>query len=177
MAISAYLRRLRERIGRELVLMPSVAVMIRDEAGRLLLVRSADYGLWQTVGGAIDPGETPADAAVREAFEESGLEVQLTGVLGVHGGPLFRLGYPNGDVCEYTAISFGARPTGGAIRADGDETTDVRWFTAGQAAALEVAPHTRFLVTRRSGRTRPRPTTGRSGVPATAWASANVNNG
>ena len=51
--------------------MPSVAVMIRDAAGRLLLARDRDTGLWQTVGGAMEPGEEPAQAAVREALEET----------------------------------------------------------------------------------------------------------
>jgi 8-oxo-dGTP pyrophosphatase MutT (NUDIX family) len=146
LAISPYLRQLRELVGHELVALPSVAVMIFDAAGRLLLVRAREFDRWQTVGGAIDPDESPADAALREAHEESGLEVELTRVIGVYGGPLFRLVYPNGDVCSYTAISFAARPRGGAIRPDGDETVDVAWFTREAAASLQMAPHTRLLV-------------------------------
>lgn len=146
MAISPYLRQLRERVGRELVMLPSVAVMVFDGAGRLLLVRAREFDRWQTVGGAIDPDKSPADAAVREAHEESGLEVELTRVIGVYGGPSFRLVYPNGDVCSYTAIAFAARPRGGAIRPDGDETVDVAWFTKEAAADLSMAPHTRLLV-------------------------------
>lgn len=146
MAISPYLRRLRERVGRELVQLPSVAVMTFDEAGRLLLVRSRDTGDWQTVGGAIDPDEAPADAAVREAFEETGLEVDLLRVIGVYGGPLFRLTYPNGDVCSYTASVFEARAAGGSARHDGEETTETGWFPQAEAAGLAMAPHTRLLV-------------------------------
>jgi 8-oxo-dGTP pyrophosphatase MutT (NUDIX family) len=127
-------------------MLPSVAIMVFGEAGRLLLVRAREFDRWQTPGGAIDPDEAPADAAVREAFEETGLEVELLRVIGVYGGPLFRLVYPNGDVCSYTAIVFAARPRGGAIRPDGDETVDVAWFTQDAAASLVMAPHTRLLV-------------------------------
>ena len=112
MAISSYLRALRAHIGHDLVLMPSVAVMIRDAAGRLLLVRNRDDGLWQTVGGGMDPDEEPADAAVREAFEETGLLVEPTRIIGVYGGPQFRLTYPNGDVVSYVGIAFAARVVG-----------------------------------------------------------------
>lgn len=146
MAISPYLASLRRRIGSELILMPSVAVMPFDAAGRLMLMRSADFGAWQTLGGAVDPGETPADAAIREAREESGLEMALTGLIGVYGGPDFRLTYPNGDVCEYVASAFSATVVGGRERADHDETLELGWFTSDEAAVLALGPHTRRLV-------------------------------
>lgn len=146
MAISDYLRGLRTRIGHELVLMPSVAVMIRDAAGRLLLVRNAADGSWQTVGGGMDPDEEPADAALREAFEETGLLVELTGIIGVYGGPLFRLTYPNGDQVSYVGISFAARVTGGSERPDAEEVDRLGWYGREGALALPMAPHTRLLV-------------------------------
>ena len=76
MAISDYLRRLRERIGHDLVFLPAVTVLIWDDDGQLLLMREEQTGLWQTVGGMIDPDESPSDAALREAEEETGLTVR-----------------------------------------------------------------------------------------------------
>jgi 8-oxo-dGTP pyrophosphatase MutT (NUDIX family) len=73
MPMSEYLRRLRDKIGNELLVMPAVAVMVVDADRRLLLVRDAGTGLWATPGGAVDPDESPADAAVREMWEETGL--------------------------------------------------------------------------------------------------------
>lgn len=146
MAISDYLRSLRARIGHDLVLLPSVAVMIRDEKGRLLLVRNAQDGLWQTVGGGMDPGEEPADAALREAFEETGLRVELGRVIGVYGGPDFELTYPNGDVVAYVGIAFAATVTGGAERPCEDEVDRLGWFERAEALALPMAAHTRRLV-------------------------------
>jgi 8-oxo-dGTP pyrophosphatase MutT (NUDIX family) len=146
MAISDYLRSLRAHIGHDLVLMPSIAVMIRDGEGRLLLVRDRDTGLWQTVGGGMDPLEQPAETAVREALEETGLLVEPTRILGVHAGPLFRLTYPNGDMVAYVSISFAARVVGGAERPCGDEVDRLGWFGEAQALALPTAPHTRVLI-------------------------------
>lgn len=145
MGISPYLRALRSRIGHDLVLVPSVAVMVMDAARRLLLVRNAETGEWQTVGGAIDPGESPAEAAVREAREETGLEVRLVRLVGVYGGPSFVLRYPNGDLCDYVTCAFEARVAGGVEQADGEETSELGWFTAGEVRDLAVAPHTRLL--------------------------------
>lgn len=68
---------MREKIGRELLLVPSVAVLRRDEHDRILLVRLADTGRWATIGGAVEVDEDPRDAAVREAKEEAGIVVEL----------------------------------------------------------------------------------------------------
>jgi 8-oxo-dGTP pyrophosphatase MutT (NUDIX family) len=146
LAISDYLRSLRAHIGSELVLLPSVAVMVRDATGRLLLVRDRATGLWQTVGGGMDPGEQPADAAVREAFEETGLLVEPTRVIGVYAGPLFCLTYPNCDRVAYVGISFRARVVGGAERPCQDEVDHLGWFDHDGAMALAMAPHTRLLI-------------------------------
>ena len=146
LAISPYLRELRAHVGQAMILMPSVAVMIRDEAGRLLLVRDRDTFLWQTVGGAMDPGEEPAEAAAREAREETGLMVEPTRIIGVYAGPLFRLTYPNGDRMAYVGISFRAHAVGGAERPCGDEVDRLGWFDREEALALAMAPHTRILI-------------------------------
>ena len=96
MPMSPYVRRLRERLGPGLLELPSAGVVVFDERRRVLLVRHVE-GVWTTPGGAIEPLESPADAAVREAFEETGVEVELLRVLGVYGGPDFVVRYANGD--------------------------------------------------------------------------------
>ena len=143
MGISPYLRRLREQVGHDLVLLPSVAVLAWDDDGRLLLVREAQSGLWQTIGGAVEPDESPTQAAIREAAEEAGIVVELVRIRGVAGGPPFRMTYPNGDLVSYVSTIFDGRVTCGEPRADGDETTDVAWFTAEQ---LEAAALSQFTI-------------------------------
>jgi 8-oxo-dGTP pyrophosphatase MutT (NUDIX family) len=144
--ISPYIRGLRERVGRDLLLLPSVAVLPRDEEGRLLLVREAETGLWQTIGGAVEPCESPAQAAVREAGEEAGVVVELTGIRGVVGGPQFRMTYPNGDLVNYVPTIFDARVIDGEPRADGDETIDVAWFTTAQLQETALSEFTVALL-------------------------------
>ena len=116
---------MRERVVHDLVLLPSVAVLVWDGEGRLLLVREAETRLWQTIGGAVEPDESPAQAAVREAVDEAGVVVQLDGIRGMVGGPQFRMTYPNGDLVSYVPTIFDARVIDGDLRADGEETIDV----------------------------------------------------
>jgi 8-oxo-dGTP pyrophosphatase MutT (NUDIX family) len=144
--MSDYVRDLRGRVGHAPLHLPSVAVAIRDDAGRIVLVRNRDTGVWQTVGGAIDPGESPEEAARREAREETGLDVELTRLIGAYGGPEFRLTYPNGDVCDYVAIVYAGRAVAGELRPDEDEVSEVRWFAPDEALALALQPHTRRLL-------------------------------
>ncbi len=126
--ISPFVRRLRDRIGHDLLLLPSTAVLPRDDAGRLLLVRLIDTGNWAVIGGAIEPDESPRDGAVREAEEEAGVTVELGDILGVFGGPDYRVVYPNGDETAYVVTVFDARSVDGIPRPDGDETSEVGWF-------------------------------------------------
>jgi ADP-ribose pyrophosphatase YjhB (NUDIX family) len=71
--ISAHIARLRAAVGHDLLLLPSVSVLPVDPTGRLLLVRHAGHhDGWAVLGGAIEVGESPAEAAVRETREEIG---------------------------------------------------------------------------------------------------------
>lgn len=128
MPAAPYIRRLRARVGTDLLVLPSVSVLPRDDAGRLLLVRLIDSDRWATIGGAVEPDESPQEAAVRETEEEAGVRVSLGPVLAVLGGPDYRVTYPNGDQTAYVVSVFGAVVTGGEPRPDGEETSAVRWW-------------------------------------------------
>jgi len=143
--MSPYLSRLRELVGHELLLLPSVAVLAWDEDGRLLLVREAQTGLWQTIGGAVEPDESPHEAAVREAAEEAGVTVRIERIRGVVGGPRFRLRYPNGDLVGYVPTVFDARVVDGVPQPDGDETIDVGWFSPRELGATQLTEFTHTL--------------------------------
>jgi ADP-ribose pyrophosphatase YjhB (NUDIX family) len=125
-------------IGTELLLLPSVSVLVQDNEGRLLLVRHADSGLWGLIGGAVEVDEGPEDAAVRETEEETGLIVELTRLVTVLGGPRFRVTYANGDETAYVTIVYEARVVGGAERIDGDETTELGWFRPDGVRAIDL---------------------------------------
>src|SRR3984885_16011791 len=105
--MSPFIRRLRDLIGNELLVLPSVAVLPRDARGRVLLVQLIDSGLWATIGGAIEPDESPQEAALREAQEEAGVKLKLGPILAVLGGSEYRLTYPNGDQTSYVVTVYG----------------------------------------------------------------------
>ena len=140
--MSGYLLHLREKVGHELLLLPSAAVAIPDDAGRVLMGLHSDRRIWVLPGGLIEPAETPSDGAVREAWEETGLMVELTGVLGVYGGKELIVDYSNGDRASYIATIFRGRIIGGELRADGDEILEVRYFSREE---IQTVPHSRWM--------------------------------
>jgi 8-oxo-dGTP pyrophosphatase MutT (NUDIX family) len=144
MPMSEYLQQLRKKVGHELLLLPSAAVALHDDQMRLLLCLHADKNIWVTPGGLIEPGEEPADAAVRETWEETGLIVDVTGILGVYGGPDLIIDYPNGDRAAYIGTIFRGKVTGGTLRPDGDEILDIRYFTRDEFVAT---PHSKWMDT------------------------------
>ena len=145
MAISDYLLRLRRKVGHDLVLLPAVCVLIWDDDGRLLLMREAETGRWQTVGGMIDPDESPGSAAVREAAEETGLTVRLERLRTALGGPGYRVHYPNGDLCSYVSVVFDATVVSGELAGD-DEVAELRWYRPNELSALDLDPLNRHLL-------------------------------
>lgn len=140
MAISPYITGLRAHIGHQRLLLPSISVHVFDEARRMLLVRLRDDGQWSTPGGTIEPDEFPSDAAVREAWEETGLLVRPDRLLGVYGGPHCVVHYPNGDESQYVIIAIGCSVIGGTARPDHDETVELRYCTESEAANLTLTP-------------------------------------
>lgn len=139
MPMSPYLRELREKAGPMRLLLPSVSAHVFDAEGRLLLVRQRDLGLWSTPGGMIEPDESPADAVVREVWEETGLRVTPEQVSAVYGGAGFEVRYPSGDEVQYVIIAFRCAVAGGTLRADMDETLEARFWSEAQAAELSLA--------------------------------------
>jgi 8-oxo-dGTP pyrophosphatase MutT (NUDIX family) len=152
MPISDYIKRLRARIGTELVQMPCAAAVIHRDGG-ILLQRRSDDGRWALPGGAIDPGEAPAQTIVREVYEEVGLRVRPTRLLGVFGAfPLFRHVYPNGDEVHLIVSVFECGIQGGELVCRDGEATELRYFAPEEVVRL-VPKYPRELFT--GGRSAP----------------------
>lgn len=125
MGATGYIGRLRECVGHDLLLSPAAAACIRDEEGRVLLLRRSDgKNLWGFPGGAIEPGERAADAVVREVREETGLDVEPVALIGVYSGPEYVFVYPNGDRVQPVTVFFECRVVGGELRLDMREVTE-----------------------------------------------------
>jgi 8-oxo-dGTP pyrophosphatase MutT (NUDIX family) len=130
MATPQYIRAIRQKIGHDLLMVCGVSALIFDSAGRILLHRRSDNGKWCPIGGMVEPGEEPADAVVREAREETGLEVLPERLVGVY--ELRPFSYPNGDQVCGVLIAFACRVVGGRLGAQDDETLELRYFAPDQ---------------------------------------------
>jgi ADP-ribose pyrophosphatase YjhB (NUDIX family) len=148
MGIAPHIARLRAFVGHEMLLLPSVSVLPVDEEGRLLLVRHAGHqDGWGILGGAVDPGESPAETAVREAREEIGVGVTLTRLLDVLGGPDCEVTYPNGDRVAYVTAIYEATIVEGDPTPSDDELSDVAWFAKEELPSLTLSRFTRAVLT------------------------------
>jgi ADP-ribose pyrophosphatase YjhB (NUDIX family) len=121
-----------------LVLLPSVSAAILDNEGRLLLARHAQGDVWAIPGGTVEPDESPSDAIAREVREEVGLVVEPIRVLGVYGGPEFRVTYENGDQVSYVMTVIECRIIGGELRSDGAEVLEAKYASVGDVAELKL---------------------------------------
>jgi 8-oxo-dGTP pyrophosphatase MutT (NUDIX family) len=148
MPISSHLKQLRSKVGNALIQIPGVAAVVRDESGRVLLQRRTDNNQWSLPAGAIDLGETPARAVVREVWEETSLKVRPSQLLGVFSGHDFRYIYPNGDRVEGMIALFECVVVEGKVLAGRDgETADLQYFYPKDMPQLALAyPHQLFAL-------------------------------
>jgi 8-oxo-dGTP pyrophosphatase MutT (NUDIX family) len=142
MGMSDYVRGLREKVGHDLLLMPCAAALVRDETGRILLVRHVD-GPWQLPGGAIDPDESPEDAVRRECREEASIEIRTGRVVGAFGGPGYRRRYANGDEVGIVGLVYEAEIVSGTPQPGDDETQEVGWFAPADFEGLVLSAPSR----------------------------------
>ncbi len=118
-------------------LVPGGSALVTDDRGRILLQRRADSGNWALPGGVMDLGETLGDAVVRETREETGLDVELTGVLGIYTDPGHVIAYEDGEVRQEFVVVFTARVVSGTLGVSG-ESTDVRFIDPADLDALPI---------------------------------------
>ncbi|WHY74793.1 NUDIX hydrolase [Fictibacillus enclensis] len=138
MGMSDYYKKLRDQVGNELIFVPSVAGIVRNEAGEILFQNKGTGENWSLPAGAIEPGEAPAEALVREVWEETGLHVIPKKLLGVFGGKDFRYQYPDGNKVEYNLFVFECKVHSGDLNPIDSETFDLRYFKADERPELAI---------------------------------------
>ncbi|MFE2823589.1 NUDIX hydrolase [Streptomyces sp. NPDC059271] len=126
-------------------LVPAASVVVADSAGRILLQRRADNGMWALPGGRMEIGESLPGCAVRETREETGYDVALTGIVGTYTNPGHVFAYDDGEVRQEFSICFLARPVSGRL-AVSDESTDVQWFEPAEVDGLPMVASVRKRV-------------------------------
>ena len=145
MPASLYILELREKIGHMLIMSPGAAAFITNERGEILLQHRSDDLRWGLPGGAVDPGEDPADAVVREVREETNLEVIPERLTGLYSGPEWRHVYPNGDEIMVIGMVFACRVIGGTLAINDDESLELRYFPPDQLPAQLFPRHQQYI--------------------------------
>lgn len=142
MPVPEFIRHLRERIGHDLLWLPGVTSVVLDDDA-VLLVRRSDDGSWAPVTGIVDPGEHPAEAAVREVLEETGVDCVVEELVWVNvTDPTVHV---NGDHAQYLDHTFRCRYVGGTPYAADDESLDVRWFSLTDLPPMKASLHDRIV--------------------------------
>ncbi|MEU4387692.1 NUDIX domain-containing protein [Promicromonospora sp. NPDC023805] len=127
-------------------IVPAVSVIARDEADRILLIHRTDNDLWTIPGGAMEPGESVPQAAVRETNEESGYDVEITGLVGIYTDPNHIVAYSDGEVRSQFSICLTGVVTGGRARTS-SESSEVIWQPLDRLDALNIHPAIRLRIT------------------------------
>ncbi|MFF0494138.1 NUDIX domain-containing protein [Nocardia sp. NPDC004068] len=124
-------------------LVPGGSALVTDSEGRILMQRRGDSGNWSLPGGAMELGETLPQCVIRETKEETGLDIEITGLLGIYTDPQHIIEYEDGEIRQAFAITFYGRVIGGRI-AVSDESTAVRFLGLDELAELPVHPTVRL---------------------------------
>jgi ADP-ribose pyrophosphatase YjhB (NUDIX family) len=137
-------------------LVPSVNVAVVNEHGQLLLIRRSDNDNWALPGGAMDPGESISAAAIRETKEETGIDCEVTGMVGIYTNPRHVILYTSdGEVRQECSVVFSARAIAGEPTPS-SESSEVRWVPAADVDQFTMHPSMRQRVAHfLEGRDRP----------------------
>jgi ADP-ribose pyrophosphatase YjhB (NUDIX family) len=122
-----------------------VTAFVQDKAGRLLLIRRTDNDLYAIPGGALELGETLTQTVQREVMEETGIAVNVTGLIGVYSDPEHVIEFTDGEARQEFSICFRANPTGGDLRTS-DESKEVLWVAPADLDALNIHPSIRLRI-------------------------------
>lgn len=131
-----FVTELRALVGQHPLWLSVAIAVVLDGEGQVLLHRRADTGVWALPGGIIDPAEEPADAAVRECFEETGVVVMPEVLTSASVSP--PVTYANGDQVQYLEVAFRCRPVGGMARVNDEESLEVGWHPLATLPELDT---------------------------------------
>ncbi|GAA4092256.1 NUDIX hydrolase [Nonomuraea soli] len=119
-------------------LVPSVNVIVTNDAGEILMIRRSDNGNWAVPGGAIDLGESIPAAGVRETFEETGITCEITGLVGTYSDPRHVILYTsNGEARQEFSLVLTGRAVSGQPTPS-SESVEVRWVGRDEVGSLQM---------------------------------------
>ncbi len=126
-------------------IVPAVSVVVPDGQERILLIRRTDNKYWSIPGGGMEPGESIREAARREVKEETGIDCEITGLVGIYSNPRHVAAYDDGEVRQEFSICLAGYLLGGSLRTS-NESSDVRFVPVADIPAYEVHPSVRLRI-------------------------------
>ena len=139
MASKDYIKWLRSKVGHEKIILVFAGGCVCDQEGKVLLQRRGDSDKWGFPGGAIELGETPEMAAIRELKEETGLDVKVNDLIGIYTDS--EMSYPNGDRAHSILIAYELEAVGGQLTCDNLETVGLKYFDLDEMPELFCKQH------------------------------------
>ncbi|WP_086561405.1 NUDIX hydrolase [Streptomyces africanus] len=136
-------------------LVVAASAVVTDDQGRILLQRRRDNDLWALPGGGMDMSDSLPGCAIREVKEETGYDIEITGLVGTYTDPRHVMAYSDGEVRRQFNICFRARIVGGELTIS-DESTEARFVDPSELDALPMH-HTQRLRLRHFLENRPAP--------------------
>jgi ADP-ribose pyrophosphatase YjhB (NUDIX family) len=123
----------------------AVTAAVQNAQGQLLLIERSDNGLWALPGGAQDIGESVVQAVRREVYEETGIDVEITGLSGIYSNPQHVIAYDDGEVRQEFSLCFHAKPVSGEPRSS-SESRRARWVSPDSLQDLKIHPSMRLRI-------------------------------
>ncbi|MFD3924902.1 NUDIX hydrolase [Streptomyces sp. NPDC058614] len=136
-------------------LVVAASAVVTDDQGRILLQRRSDSGLWALPGGGMEMTDSLPGCAVREVKEETGYDIEITGLVGTYTDPRHVIAYSDGEVRRQFNVCFRARIAGGDLTIS-DESTEVRFISPSELGSLPMH-HTQQLRLQHALEDRPLP--------------------
>lgn len=134
-----YIKWIRDKAGQDLIFLNFAGGIVCNERNEILLQRRGDSNSWGLPGGAVELGESAEEAAIREIYEETGLEVEVEHLSGVYTKYFHH--YSNGDKAQCITFFFQCRPLQGELVPDGKETLELRYFPKDKLPPLFSKQH------------------------------------
>ena len=134
-----YIRWIRSKVGHDKIILTYAGGCVFNDRGEVLLQRRGDSNKWGFPGGAIELGETPQMAAIRELKEETGLDVETGKIIGVYTDP--DVFYPSGDRAQSIIVVYELKVVGGELCCDREETLELKYFGKGNMPEMFTQFH------------------------------------
>lgn len=125
-----YVKYIRNRIGHDVINLTGVNVLIINKNNQVLLQRRGTFPFkWGLVGGITELGESLEETAIREAKEETGLDIKELSLLGTTSGEKCYIDFPNGYKAYFITVGYFTKSFSGLLKIDDLETKELKFFS------------------------------------------------